>query len=69
MRYVKLGSSYWNEFHALTKEDVPGDPEGVQTLENLARNLAWLMKCLQAGRAAGIPLPEVRDGVFTNFVW
>jgi len=65
---LAVGSSYWNEFHALTKEDVPGDPEGVQTLENLARNLAWLMKCLQAGRAAGIPLPEVRDGVFTNFV-
>ena len=65
---LAVGSTYWNEFHALTKEDVPRDAEGVQTLENLACNMAWLMKCLKAGCDAGIPMPEVKDAVFTNFV-
>ena len=65
---LAVGSTYWNEFHALTREDVPQDAEGVQTLENLASNMAWLMKCLKAGRDAGIPLPEVKEAVFTNFV-
>ena len=62
------GSTYWNEFHALTKDDVPQDEEGVQTLENLARHMAWLIKCLKAGRDAGIPLPDIREEVMTNFV-
>ena len=65
---IAVGSTYWNEFHALSQEDVPQDGEGVQTLENLARNMAWLMKCLKAGRDAGIPMPEIREEVLTNFV-
>ena len=65
---IAVGSTYWNEFHALTGEDVPQDAEGVQTLENLARNMAWLMKCIRAGRETGIPMPEIKEEVFTNFV-
>ena len=65
---IAVGSTYWNEFHALTREDVPKDGEGVQTLENLARNIAWLMKCLKAGRDAGVPKPEIREEALTNFV-
>ena len=58
----------WNEFHALTKEDVPEDPEGLQTLQNLARNMVYVMKCLKAGRDAGIMPPATKEEVFTNFV-
>jgi multimeric flavodoxin WrbA len=65
---IVVGSTYWNEFHALTKEDVPEDGEGVQTLQNLARNMAYVMKCQQAGRDAGILPPTAREDVFTNFV-
>lgn len=65
---IAVGSSYWNDFHALTRGDVPRDAEGVQTLENLARNMTWLMKCLKAGRDAGIPMPAVKTEAFTNFV-
>ena len=67
-KMIAVGSTYWNEFHALTREDVLKDAEGVQTLENLARNMAWLMQCIRAGREAGIPLPDIREEVFTNFV-
>jgi len=65
---ITVGSTYWNEFHALTKEDVPGDPEGLQTLRNLARNMVYVMRCLKAGRDAGIREPENESAVLTNFV-
>ena len=65
---IVVGSTYWNEFHALTKEDIPGDPEGLQTLQNLARNMVYVMKCLKAGRDAGIMPPATKEEVFTNFV-
>ena len=65
---LNVGSTYWNEFHALTKDDVPEDGEGVQTLRNLARNMAWLMKCIEAGRDAGLVTPTADESVFTNFV-
>ena len=65
---IVVGSTYWNEFHALTREDVPEDPEGLQTLQNLARNMVYVMKCLKAGRDAGIMPPATKEEVFTNFV-
>ena len=65
---IVVGSTYWNEFHALTKEDVPEDPEGLQTLQNLARNMVYVMKCQKAGRDAGILPPATKEEVFTNFV-
>ena len=65
---IVVGSTYWNEFHALTKEDVPEDGEGVQTLQNLARNMVYVMKCQKAGRDAGIMPPATKEEVFTNFV-
>ena len=65
---ITVGSTYWNEFHALTKDDVPGDPEGLQTLRNLARNMVYVMRCLKAGRDAGIREPENESAVLTNFV-
>ena len=65
---IVVGSTYWNEFHALTKEDVPEDGEGIQTLQNLARNMVYVMKCQKAGRDVGILPPTAREDVFTNFV-
>ena len=65
---IAVGSTYWNEFHALTKEDVPGDPEGLQTLRNLARNMVYVMRCIKAGRDAGLTPPTADESIFTNFV-
>ncbi len=65
---ITVGSTYWNEFHALTKKDVPEDGEGLQTLRNLARNMVYVMKCISAGRAAGINPPEAEADAITNFV-
>lgn len=61
-----VSSTYWNEVHGFTAEDVEADKEGLQTMRNLGRNMAFMLKAIDmAGRAEG--LPEQERGVFTNF--
>ena len=62
------GSTYWNNAHGTVPGEASEDPEGMQTMRNLARNLAWMIKCIQAGRDAGIPDPATEAGARTNFV-
>lgn len=49
-------------------EDVAQDEEGLQTMRQLARNLLWLLQCIAAGDAAGVPRPETEARKFTNFI-
>lgn len=60
-------STYWNEVHGTSAEQVEQDLEGLQTMRNLARNMAWLMKAIAAYRTTN-PLPEQERGVSTNFI-
>jgi len=34
----------------------------------LARNMAYILKCVEAGAKAGVPLPEQEARVSTNFI-
>ena len=61
-------SSYWNMVHGSKPEDVLKDEEGLQTIRNLARNMAWLIKCIDAGAKAGINVPENESGARTIFI-
>lgn len=63
-----VSSQYWNQVHGNTPEQVLQDLEGVQTLETLARNMAWLLKCIEAGKSAGIDRPQPEKPVRTNFI-
>ena len=61
-----VSSTYWNEVHGFTKEDVEKDLEGLQTLRNLGRNMAFLLRAIQREKAEnGLPIKE--HGVFTSF--
>ena len=60
-----VSSTYWNMVHGNKPEDVLQDAEGLQTMRNLGRNMAWL---LQSIHTAGLPLPETERGAFTNFI-
>ena len=40
------GSTYWNVAFGREKGEVRNDAEGLETVANLARNMAWLMKKL-----------------------
>lgn len=63
-----VGSSYWNMVHRNTPEEVLQDKEGLQTMRNLARNMAWLLHCIEAGKKAGISVPQPESGSTTNFI-
>ena len=63
-----VSSQYWNQVHGNTPDEVRQDLEGLQTMRTLARNMAWLIKCIDAGKAAGVPLPERETPTMTNFI-
>ena len=63
-----ISSEYWNMVHGNTPEQVKEDLEGLQTMRVLARNLAWFLKCKEAGERAGIALPEREPRLRTNFI-
>jgi len=61
-------SQYWNMIHGNTPEEVLQDLEGVQIMRTLGKNMAWLLRCIEAGAAAGVELPPLERGTFTNFI-
>ena len=63
-----VSSRYWNMVHGNTPEEVRQDAEGMQTMRNLARNLLWMIQCIQAGKAAGIQPPQAERSARTNFI-
>ena len=63
-----VSSQYWNMVHGNTPDQVRQDGEGMQTMRQLGRNMAWMLRCLAAGKAAGISLPENEEKVRTNFI-
>lgn len=61
-----VSSTYWNEVHGFTAEDVEADLEGLQTMRNLGKNMAFLIKGIDlAKKESGIP--EQEYGKFTSF--
>lgn len=61
-----VSSTYWNEVHGFTKDDVEKDLEGLQTMRNLGKNMAFLIKSINLGEDNfGIPEQELKD--HTNF--
>lgn len=63
-----VSSRYWNIVHGNTPEQVLEDKEGVQIMETLGRNMTWILKSIEAGKAAGVPQPESEQKVYTNFI-
>ena len=61
-------SQYWNQVHGNTPEEVAQDEEGLQTMRTLGENLAWLLRSIEAGRAAGVPAPQYEPPIRTNFI-
>lgn len=61
-------STYWNIVHGTAPEQVGEDLEGLQTLRNLGRNMAWLLKCIALGREKGVEPPQAETAQWTNFI-
>ncbi len=61
-----VSSSYWNEVHGFTAEDVEKDLEGLQTMRNLGRNMSFLIKAIALGMEK-YGLPKIEKDSFTSF--
>ena len=63
-----VSSNYWNMVHGKAPEDVEKDLEGLQIMRILGQNMAWMLKCIEAGREKGIVCPEGETKIMTNFI-
>ena len=63
-----VSSTYWNMTHGTAPGEVLEDAEGLQTMRNIGRNMAWLLKSIQAGRQQGLEIPRTERNVRTNFI-
>ena len=59
-------STYWNQVHGFTAEDVEKDLEGLQTMRNIGHNMAFLIRAIAAEKERS-GLPVVERGSFTSF--
>lgn len=60
-------STYWNEVHGFTPEEVEKDLEGLQTMRNLGRNIVFMLKAFKNLKdKEGLPILE--SGARTNFI-
>ena len=59
-----VGSSYWNQIHGTNKDEAKQDLEGLQTMRNLGRNMAYILKCINLD----VLKPEIEKNFKTNFI-
>ena len=63
-----ISSTYWNMVHGWKSSDVKKDLEGMQTMHNIGKNMAWILKCIDESRKNGVAIPEIETGNMTNFI-
>ena len=63
-----VSGSYWPMVHGSNPEQVLQDAEGCAVMQELGRNMAWLLRCIEAGKAAGIDHPQNPPRPMTNFI-
>lgn len=62
-----VSSTYWNQVFGTQKGEVAMDEEGLATMQNIGKNMAWLLKCIECGKKNDITHPENKK-VLTNFI-
>lgn len=62
-----VSSTYWNHVYGAQPEEVKEDKEGLMTIYNLGKNMAWMLTCIELGRKQGIEHPD-NNKVLTNFI-
>ena len=61
-------TNYWPMVHGSVPADVLKDEEGAQIMHLLGKNMAWILKCIEAGKKAGVEAPKEVEKVKTNFI-
>ncbi len=62
-----VSSTYWNHVYGSQAQEVLQDKEGMMTMYNIGKNMAWLLKCIALGKENGIAIPQ-NEKVTTNFI-
>lgn len=62
-----ISSTYWNQVYGAQPEQISEDKEGLMTMYNIGKNMAWVLKCLELGKEHGLAHPE-NEKVLTNFI-
>ena len=62
-----VSSQYWNMVFGSNATQAEQDEEGLQTMRVLGQNMAWLIKCINAGKKEGINPPLEQTHIKTNF--
>lgn len=62
-----VSSTYWNQAFGSPDGDISQDVEGVQTMRNIGKNMAWLIRCIAEAEKNGIRHPE-NEKSLTNFI-
>ncbi|MDD4850758.1 MAG: flavodoxin family protein [Gemmiger sp.] len=65
-----VSATYWPMVHGANNAaaEAAQDAEGMQTMRNLGRNMAWLLRCIAAGKAAGVAVPTAEATSRTSFI-
>lgn len=63
-----ISSRYWNMVHGNKPKEVLKDQEGMQVMRILGHNMAYFLKCIEAGKEKGIKLNKEDNIQFTNFI-
>lgn len=63
-----ISSSYWNNIYGSNKDDAKFDLEGRQTMYNLGKNMAYLLKAISITKTNNLPLPTLSTNEHTNFI-
>jgi len=58
-------SNYWNIIHGAEEGEAEQDTEGIQVMQILGANMAWLLKSKQANASSA---PPYQEKLFLNFV-
>lgn len=67
-KMVVIGSSYWNQIHGTNQDEAKKDLEGLQTMRNLAKNMAYVLRCMDIAKKENINKPEFEKSFKTNFI-
>ena len=65
---IVIASQYWNQVHGNIPEETLQDEEGLQTMRVLAENMTYVLRCQEAGKAAGVPAPQYEKRISTDFI-
>jgi len=63
-----VSSRYWNMVHGMKPDVVAKDDAGLYIMRVFGRNMAYILKCFEAGVKSGVSLPEAETRVITNFI-